>query len=121
LQDKNGRWHALLNLKTTESPAESSGTAMIATAFSRIWREGLWDDERLLKSAVKAFNGLPDYVDEDGFVLSTSPGPGPLKESQVSYLKKDFRKGDHHGTFAVLFAATEYIQLEKEIEQRGKT
>jgi rhamnogalacturonyl hydrolase YesR len=119
LQDNEGMWHALLHLSPKESPAESSGTAMIATAFSRIWREGFLDDERLLKSAVKAFNVLPDYVDKNGLVLSVSPGPGPLDVTHLPYLGKAFPPGDHHGAFSVLFAAAEYVRLEKEFSKRN--
>lgn len=114
LQDKEGMWHALLHLDHKESAAESSGTAMIATAFSRLWREGLLKDDRLLASALKAFNALPEYVDPEGLVLSTSKGPGPLRTGELSYLVKPFPPGDQHGTFAVLFAAVEFIRLEKE-------
>lgn len=112
LQQQSGMWHTLLHRPSDESPAETSGTAMIATAFSRAWREGVLDDIRLRESAEKAFAALPARVDERGVVLGTSPGPGPL-ETEAPYLIAEFRPGDPHGTFAVLFAAAEALRLEK--------
>jgi rhamnogalacturonyl hydrolase YesR len=112
LQQPSGMWHTLLHRPPAESPAETSGTAMIATAFSRAWREKLLDDIRLRESAGKAFAALPARVDERGVVLGTSPGPGPL-ETEAPYLNAEFRPDDPHGAFAVLFAAAEALRLER--------
>jgi unsaturated rhamnogalacturonyl hydrolase len=112
LQQPNGMWHTILQRPPAESPAETSGTAMIATAFSRAWREKLLDDIRLRESAGKAFAALPARVDERGVVLGTSPGPGPLR-AEAPYLTTEFRPNDPHGTFAVLFAAAEALRLEQ--------
>jgi unsaturated rhamnogalacturonyl hydrolase len=111
LQRDDGMWPTLLHRAADESPPDSSGTAMIATAFSRAWREG-WLDEDASISAGKAFAALPAFVDEKGRVLSTSPGPGPL-ESEEDYLAESFPPGNDHGTFAILFAAAESIRLAK--------
>lgn len=112
LQQANGMWHTLLHRPAADSPAETSGTAMIATAFSRAWREHLLDDVRLRDSARKAFAALAACVDESGAVLGTSPGPGPL-HTETPYLVAKFRPGDPHGAFAVLFAAAESLRLER--------
>lgn len=115
LQQKSGMWHTLLHRPAADSPAETSGTAMIATAFSRAWREKLLDDIRLRESAEKAFAALPDCVNEHGVVLGTSPGPGPLR-TEAPYLIAKFRPDDPHGTFAVLFAAAEALRLERALQ-----
>jgi rhamnogalacturonyl hydrolase YesR len=115
IQQPSGMWHTLLHRPPDESVAESSGTAMIATAFSRAYREGILDDNRLKESAIKAFKVLNNYVDEEGRVLSTSPGPGPLTHEEP-YIKTEFKPGDTHGSFAMIFAAAEAIRLENYIE-----
>ena len=115
LQQKSGMWHTLLHRPAADSPAETSGTAMIATAFSRAWREKWLDDSRLRESAEKAFAALPACVDERGVVLGTSPGPGPLR-TEAPYLIAEFRPDDPHGTFAVLFAAAEALRLQQALQ-----
>lgn len=111
-QQPSGMWHCLLDKSPAETPAESSGTAMIATAFSKAYRAGVVTDVRYRDAAVRAFRALPTYVDADGRVLSTSPGPGPL-ESEANYFTKSFPSGNDHGTFAVMYAAAEAVRLDK--------
>lgn len=112
LQEPGGMWRTLLHLPAAESPVDASGTGMMATAFSRAWREGLVADARLRDSAVRAFRALPAFVDADGKVLSVSPGPGPLAK-EAPYRVQKFPAGDAHGTFAILLAAAESIRLER--------
>ena len=111
IQQPSGMWHTLLHRSPDESVAESSGTAMIATAFSRAYREGILDDDRLEKSAIKAFRALSHYVDNEGRVLSVSPGPGPLG-SEERYIRTEFKPGETHGPFSMIFATAEAIRLE---------
>lgn len=105
-QQPSGMWHCLLDRDPSASPPESSGTAMIATSLSRAVRLGVMKDEKYRDAARKAFAALVEYVDADGSVLSTSPGPGPL-ESEANYLTKSFLPGNDHGTFALMFAGAE--------------
>ncbi len=116
IQQPSGMWHTLLHRSPDESVAESSGTAMIATAFSRAYREGILDDNRLKESAIRAFKALSSYVDDGGLVLSVSPGPGPLG-SEERYLRTEFKPGETHGPFSMVFAAAEAIRLEKHIRK----
>lgn len=111
LQKPDGMWPTLLHRPASESPPDSSGTAMMAAAFSRAWREGWLPDPRARDCARRAFAALPGFVDADGIVLSTSPGPGPL-ESETDYLATEFPPGNDHGTFAIIFAAAESARLE---------
>ena len=112
IQQSSGMWHTLLHRSPDESVAECSGTAMIATAFSRAYREGILDENRLKESAIRAFKALSNYVDDQGLVLSVCPGPGPLG-SEIPYLRTEFRPGEHHGPFSMIFAAAEAIRLER--------
>lgn len=118
-QRPSGMWHCLLDREPGVSPAESSGTAMIATALSRAWRAGVLSDARYRDAARRAFAALPEYIDADGLALSTSPGPGPL-ESEEKYLTKSFPPGNDHGTFALMFAAAEAVRFDRSIKEKSK-
>jgi rhamnogalacturonyl hydrolase YesR len=111
-QQPSGMWHCLLDRPPSASPAESSGTAMIATALSRAWREGALPGDRYRDAAIRAFAALPSYVDARGVVLSVSPGPGPL-ESEEPWLVSEFPPGNDHGPFALMYAAAESVRLAK--------
>ncbi|MBL8826927.1 MAG: glycoside hydrolase family 88 protein [Planctomycetaceae bacterium] len=111
-QQPSGMWHCLLEQPPDKTPAESSGTAMIATALSRVWRAGITTDPRHREAVEKAFRALPAFVDSDGRALSTSPGPGPL-ESEANYFTNSFPPGNDHGTFALMFAAAEAVAFDK--------
>ncbi len=107
-----GLWPTLLLRPPGESPPDASGSAMIATAFSRAWREGWLTDTRARDAARRAFAALPDCVDQNGVVLNVSPGPGPL-ESEADYLVREFPPGNDHGPFSLMFAAAESVRLQR--------
>lgn len=113
LQQPDGTWHTLLHRAPSESPADISGTAMVATGLSRGWREGWLKGSKHLEAARRAFAVLPAYVSEKGEVRSVSPGPGPLV-SEDRYLVKEFPRHNAHGVFAVLFAAAEAATLARQ-------
>lgn len=119
LQQPGGLWPCLLSHPAAKSPLESSGTAMIATAFSKLWRAGVLPDDRVRDAARRAFAVLPAYVRADGQVLGVSPGPGPL-ESLDAYFTQSFPPGNDHGTFALLFAAAEAARFEKHLSAKGE-
>jgi unsaturated rhamnogalacturonyl hydrolase len=112
-QQPSGMWHCLLDRPPTASPAESSGTAMIATALARASREGTLSGDKYRDAARRAFQALPAYVDAAGVVLSVSPGPGPL-ESETPWLVDSFPPGNDHGTFALMFAAAESVRAQRQ-------
>lgn len=112
LQSPDGMWRTMLNHPANASPPDTSGTAMMATAFSQAWRAGWLPDTRVRDAAQRAFAALPTYVDAAGVVLSVSPGPGPL-EAEADYLAKSFPPGNDHGPFSILFAAAEATHLAK--------
>jgi rhamnogalacturonyl hydrolase YesR len=107
-----GLWPTLLHRPPADSPPDASGSAMIATAFSRAWREGWLTDDGVRAAALRAFGALSTLVDETGLVLSVSPGPGPL-ESEENYLVREFPPGNDHGPFCLMFAAAEAVRLER--------
>lgn len=109
-QQPSGMWHCLLDRPVGASPPESSGTAMIATALARAVREGTLTGDQYRDSARRAFAALPAYVDQEGQVLSVSPGPGPL-EREEPWLVESFPPGNDHGTFALMFAAAESVRF----------
>jgi rhamnogalacturonyl hydrolase YesR/glycerophosphoryl diester phosphodiesterase/pimeloyl-ACP methyl ester carboxylesterase len=109
-QQPSGMWHCLLDRPATASPPESSGTAMIATALARAWREGTLVGDRYREAADRAFQALPQYVDSAGLVLGVSPGPGPL-ESEEPWLVASFPPDNDHGPFALMFAAAEAVRF----------
>ena len=107
-----GLWPTLLHRPPADSPPDASGSALIAAAFSRAWREGWLPDDRVRAAALRAFAALPACVDGTGHVLSVSPGPGPL-ESEADYLVREFPPGNDHGPFSLMFAAAEAVRLER--------
>ncbi|MBL9200565.1 MAG: glycoside hydrolase family 88 protein [Opitutaceae bacterium] len=109
-----GLWPTLLHRPPADSPADASGSALIATAFSRAWREGWLPGPRARDAARRAFAALPACVDRDGVVLNVSPGPGPL-ESEADYLVREFPPGNDHGPFSLLFAAAESVRLQRHL------
>jgi len=109
VQRPDGLWPTLLHRPHPESPSDTSGTALIATAFSRACREGWLKGAPFRESAMRAFRALPALVDDDGVVLGVSPGPGPL-ESEEDYLRASFPPGNDHGLFTLIFAAAEALQ-----------
>lgn len=112
LQSGEGLWHCLLNRPASDSPLETSGSALIAAHIVRAIHHGNLEGDKYLVSASKVFAALPRYVDPEGIVLSTSPGPGPL-ESEEPWLKPEYPPGDPHGIFAVLHAAAAERLLDK--------
>ena len=75
-----GMWHCLLHLPPEQSPAEVSGTALIAANFALALDAGLLEGRQYRNAAWRAFRAVSTYVDQDGSVDSVSPGPGPLRK-----------------------------------------
>lgn len=109
VQRPDGLWPTLLHRPHRESPSDTSGSALIATAFSRASRAGWLKGNAYRESARRAFQALPAFVDDEGVVQGVSPGPGPL-ESEEDYLRASFPPGNDHGAFPVIFAAAEVLR-----------
>ena len=104
VQQPNGMWHALLHRPASDSPAEFSGTALIAGYLAIAVAERMLRGQQFEAAARKAFEVLPKYVGEEGIIRSVSPGPGPLME-EGPWMADAFPPGDEHGPFALFFAA----------------
>lgn len=104
VQQPNGMWHCLLTRPPSQSPPEASGAALIAGNLAIAVRHGFLPAEPYTSAARRAFERLPDFVDENGVVHSVSPGPGPLSE-EAPWMVDRFEPGDEHGPFAIFFAA----------------
>lgn len=105
VQDPGGMWHALVDLSPARSPAESSGTGLIAYALARAVRRDLLPEDPFAPAVLRATAALRTCVDADGRVLHACPGPGPLRETDVAkYLDvPDFPPGEPHGTAGLIF------------------
>lgn len=112
VQLPSGMWSCLLDRDSSVSPPESSGTALIAGNLALAVAEGWLPEEPYAKVALAAFEVLPDFVTQDGKVLSVSPGPGPLWETEP-WEKQRFPPGNEHGAFAIIFASLGEVLLNK--------
>lgn len=105
VQAADGMWHAVLSEPAGCSPAESSGTGMIAYALARAVADGALPRDTYAPAVQRAWAGLAACVAEDGTVLHACPGPGPLRpEHMAQYRVKDFAPGEAHGAGALLLA-----------------
>jgi len=110
VQDENGMWHQLLHLPFSKSYPESSSTGMIAYNLAIAYKKGFLKDKKYLESALLASNELKKYITEDGIVLGTCKGPGPLRTID-DYLNKPAKPGDYHGAQAIIYGMLTEIML----------
>ena len=103
VQDENGMWHQLLHLSFDKSYPETSGTGMIAYNLAVAYNKGFLKDEKYRDAALLAACELKKYVTEEGIVLGTCKGPGPLR-SIDHYLNNPAEPDDHHGPQAIIYA-----------------
>jgi len=101
VQDENGMWHQLPHLPFDKSYPETSGTGMIAYNLAVAYKNGFLKDEKYRDAALRAACELKKYVTDDGIVLGTCKGPGPLR-SIDNYLDNPAEPDDHHGAQAII-------------------
>ncbi len=113
VQDENGMWHQVLDLK--ESYPESSCTSMFICAFSRGIRNGWLNDKdfRFRKSATKAWNALEKTaIDYKGNLYGVCRGsefafnPNYYSEHLLPQLNNT------HGIGITLLAGVEMLKLQ---------
>ena len=112
VQDEDGMWHQLLHLPFEKSYPETSGTGMIAYYLAVAYNKGFLTDEKYRDAALLAANELKKYVTNDGVVLGTCKGPGPLREIEP-WLNTPAQPDDHHGPQAIIFGMLAEIILSK--------
>jgi len=110
VQDEDGMWHQLPHLPFDKSYPESSGTGMIAYNLAVAYKKGFLTDEKYRDAALLAACELKKYVTEDGIVLGTCVGPGPLR-SIDNYLNNPAKPDDHHGPQALIYGMLAEIIL----------
>ena len=105
IQDKNGMWHVLPDLKFEESAPETSGTALISRALFKSYYNKWMTNKNVLNAAEKAFAAVAKLVDENGTVHYSCVGPGPLNNSfRKKYYNNKFEECEAHGRFSILYA-----------------
>jgi rhamnogalacturonyl hydrolase YesR len=110
VQDEDGLWHALLHLPATESPVDSSGSAMIASGLLAGVRLAALPENPYAECAQLAARSLFElYVTPDGRVVSICPGPGPLSDESF-YRVRVFSDENPHGAFAMVGLAAELLR-----------
>lgn len=111
LQDAEGMWHVLLHRPPQDSAAESSGSALIAAAWLKALRLHLLPRDYLAPT-LRATEALARrFINDEGQVLSVSPGPGPLS-SETPYLNTALVEGDAHGDLAIGFLLSECMRTD---------
>ena len=108
VRGEDGMWRAIMNAGVTESPPESSGSAMITASLLRAVQFGLLPAARyepLLFETAEVL--LREYLTTGGDVLSACPGPGPLFSTENYLFPAMFPPNDYHGIagFCMLGAA----------------
>lgn len=87
VQAQDGMYHILLGLEDDKSAPDVSGTGMIAYYMS-VGIDNSWLKSDVFRpSVVKATHAMKKYISEEGRILSSSKGPGPLcsPEEYIGY------------------------------------
>ncbi len=110
VRDARGLWHALLHRPPEQSPAESSGSAMIAAGLLAGVRLRALPARPYAAGARRAARVLfSEFVTSDGRVRGVCPGPGPLTD-ETPCLIPEFPAGNPHGAFALTGLAGELLR-----------
>jgi rhamnogalacturonyl hydrolase YesR len=106
-QSENGCWHQLLDKQ--DSFIESSGTSMFCYGIARSVNQG-WIPEYYSSIALEAWNGLKNFITEDGLLEGVSLGFN-IRQDLPFYYRQPFEEGGAHGLGAFLLAASEMARL----------
>ncbi len=120
VQDENGMWHQLLHLSFDKSYPETSGTGMIAYNLAVAYKKGFLKDEKYRDAALLSANELKKYITDDGVVLGTCKGPGPLRSIE-NYLNNPAEPDDHHGAQAIIYGMLAEIILTEPLYKNSET
>lgn len=113
LQDSDGFWHCLLHLPDSDSPPETSGTALISHALHRALAAGWIAGAPYDLAAGRAFQAAASRVDASGNVLGACPGPGPLNNARMeNYRRPSLPEDFPHGRFTALYSCAGRIRTE---------
>lgn len=112
-QVDDGMLHAILDLPRDLSPAESSGTALVAGYAAHALNEGLIAGETIERFTHRALKAVGRRIGPDGMILAACEGPGPLSSADLGKYRnvESFPPDDEHGAGAILFALAGGIVL----------
>lgn len=107
VQAEDGMYHILLNLPEDQSAPDVSGTGMIAYYMSVGVSEGWLEPDVFRPSILKATEAMKKYIAEDGRILSSTKGPGPLcsQEEYIGYIPEIDEKHGFQGAIYGMIAA----------------
>lgn len=102
LQDENGMWHQVLDIK--ESYIEASSTAMFTLCFARGISMGILEKDIFGEAVKKGVDALLTYcIDKDGNLYGVCKGSGCSMDAKY-YTELETAYNDDHGTGIVLCA-----------------
>jgi len=110
VQNKSGMWHVLLT-SPNNSYEETSGTGMIAYYLAIAYKNGFINSEKYKTAILKSTNALKKRVSTNGTIIGTSPGPGPLRNLDKYYNKKQGNIDDGHAVQAIIYGMIAEILL----------
>jgi rhamnogalacturonyl hydrolase YesR len=106
VQAEDGMYHILLDLPEDESAPDVSGTGMIAYYMSVAVNHGWLRSEDFKPSILQATQAMKKYISEEGQILSSSKGPGPLcsPEEYIGYTPEIDEKHGFQGAIYGMIA-----------------
>ncbi|MFW5645279.1 MAG: glycoside hydrolase family 88/105 protein [Bacteroidota bacterium] len=112
-QDVSGMWHQIID--KNNSYLETSGTAMFTYGIAKAINEG-WIDERYIAVALEGWEGIKNYIRDDGKIENISQGT-TIRNNISFYYERPTPLNDIHGIGAVLLAGNEIVKY-KESKQK---
>lgn len=105
-QAEDGMYHILLDHPEDKSAPDVSGTGMIAYYMSVAVNHGWLKSDVFKPSILKATQAMKKYISEDGEILSSSKGPGPLcsPEEYIGYTPEIDEKHGFQGAIYGMIA-----------------
>lgn len=108
-QSEQGLWRQLID--NPDAWQETSCTAMFAWSMALGIEQGTLTDPTYQTAVEQAWNGLCDYLDEDGRLHEVCIGTGKVDSIQF-YLDRPRSIGDLHGQAPMLWLATALLHRE---------
>ncbi len=108
LQSECGLWHNVLD--RTDSPLETSGSAIFVMAMARGVREGWLPAREYLPVIEKGWEGISSRIEDNGTIHDICVGTMCSTDEEY-YVNRPFYDNDTHGSFAVMFCGIEVQKL----------
>lgn len=109
LQDRTtGLWHNVLD--RSDSPLETSGSAIFVMAMARGVDRGWLDEKEFTPVVTRGWKGVASRIDDDGTVRDICVGTMCSTDEEY-YVNRPFYDNDTHGSFAVIFCGVEVQKM----------